>query len=700
MFDNCEHLIDACARLADLVLHSCKDVRILASSREALGVAGELAWHVPSLSLPDLKNLPTLEQLTQYEAVRLFIDRATLIQPHFVVTKENAPAIAQVCSRLDGIPLALELAAARANVLSVEQIAKRLDDRFRLLTGGARTALPRQQTLRAMIDWSYNLLSADEGLLFRRLSVFTGGWRLEAAEAVCGGDGIDSYLVLDLLSQLVNKSLVIMKEENSESRYHGLETIRQYGREKLFETEEAAQIRNKHLDFFIQLAEQGFEGLLGPDDLVWIDKLEAENDNFRAALSWSLESPQVDPQKALQLSGALQDFWDTRGYTSEGFQWYKEALKKATDDPTSARCRALLGAGLLCGRLSRHKDATRYQEEALPLARQLNIPKLLIIILLWSANMQDDEDEARKRQQEAITLSRATEGQPYLPMLLGFWSVWYSTDVSEAIRYIKEAYEISEKQGNARRRSQVLWQYGSIEMRRANLDSANALLQEALRLSRLLKDKHSTALNLLMLGRTATRQGSFEVADRYEEEGLQTLRDLSDHSCSLECTFHLGWNSYLAGELDRAVEHFSASLSLSRDYDLSDLVSLPTLGLGRSAVDRGELSAAKSYFMEAMETHKRSPGSTYFLAYTLEALCAVPNLAPATAARFMGRAEAIREKQGYMLGPSERKLVDPVVENLISQLGKDEFDSERAAGVALTSGQAVDNAIEALQILE
>jgi predicted ATPase/class 3 adenylate cyclase len=313
VFDNCEHLIEACARFADLLLRSCKDVKILATSREALGVAGELAWHVPSLSLPDVNQLPSFEQLSQYEAVRLFIERALLVQPHFKVTKDNAPAIAQVCFRLDGIPLALELAAARANVLTVEQISKRLDDRFRLLTGGSRTALPRQQTLRAMIDWSYNLLSEQERLLFRRLAVFVGGWTLEAAEAVCSGEGLGPDLVLELLSQLVNKSLVVMVEVNGESRYHCLETIRQYGREKLFESEEAATIRDRHLDTYIQLAEQGYEELQGRNDLVWIEKLEMENDNFRAALSWSLESPGVDPQKALQLSGALQDFWVYEG---------------------------------------------------------------------------------------------------------------------------------------------------------------------------------------------------------------------------------------------------------------------------------------------------------------------------------------------------------------------------------------------------
>ena len=256
-----------------------------------------------------------------------------------------------------------------------------------------------------MIDWSYNLLTEEERLLFRRLSVFTGGWTLEAAEAVCGGDGLESYLVLDLLSQLVNKSLVIMAEENGESRYHRLETSSGHtGSDKLFETEEAARIRDKHLDFFIELADRGDKELLGPDDLIWIEKMEIENDNFRTALSWSLELPDIDPQKALQLSGVLQNFWDTRGYTSEGYQWLSDALKRAPAAPTSQYCRALIGAGLLCVRLSRDKNAVIYLENALNLARQLNIPPLIIRSLLDSTQALEDHMQARKHLEEAMAL--------------------------------------------------------------------------------------------------------------------------------------------------------------------------------------------------------------------------------------------------------------------------------------------------------
>lgn len=702
VFDNCEHLIESCAQFAGVLLRSCKDVKILASSREALGVAGEMAWHVPSLSQPDPKHLPAIEQISEYESVRLFIERAALVQPHFAVTKDNAIAIAQICFRLDGIPLAIELAAARANVLTVEQIAKRLDDRFRLLTGGARTALPRQQTLRALIDWSYNLLSEEERLLFRRLAVFAGGWTLEAAEAVCCGDGmvpvgeIESDRVLDLLSQLVNKSLVVMTEENGESRYHRLETIRQYAREKLFETEEAAQIRDRHLDYYIQFADQGDEELLGPNDLIWIEKMEIENDNFRTALSWSLESPDTDPQKALQLSGALQNFWDTRGYTSEGFQWLSDALKKAPATPTSKYCRALIGAGLLCIRLSEDKKATIYLDNALKLARQLNIPILIIRCLLDSVQAMDDPVERRKRFEEGMSLARSTQNQAYLAESLGMWAYAFLDNALDITHSIKEAHEIAKKLGNARLLAWVLWVYGGIEMQRANYVSATSKIQEALRLSQQLKEKHRTAHCLILLGRLTTQQMNYDTAIPYAEESLQILRDLGDRSCSCQSLLWLGWNAYLGGDAGRAIEYIEECLFIFRDIE-SPYAYVPLVFLGRVNTSQGNIQKAKILLFEALESMKKSPDWNYMSTYCLEAVCGIPGVSPDQAARILGKAEAIREKEGFVIPISERHLVDPIFERLQLQLGKESFDSARAIGAGLSLEQAVDDAIEVLQ---
>ncbi|HWS81019.1 MAG TPA: AAA family ATPase [Rubrobacter sp.] len=265
VLDNCEHLIGACADLVDALLRSCPGLRILGTSREALGITGEVAWPVPSLSLPDLRRLPEVASLPRYESARLFIERAAAVKPSFALTERNAVAVAQVCYRLDGIPLAVELAAARTKMLSVEQIAGRLDDCFGLLTDGGRTAMPRHQALHATMEWSHELLGREERVLFRRLSVFAGEFTLEAAESVCTGENLERDDVLELLSHLVDKSLVVVREEDGEARYRLLEKVRQYAREKLDGTGDEAEVGRRHLGFYVVLAEEAEKELSGPD---------------------------------------------------------------------------------------------------------------------------------------------------------------------------------------------------------------------------------------------------------------------------------------------------------------------------------------------------------------------------------------------------------------------------------------------------
>ncbi len=335
VLDNCEHLIAACAQLVETLLRSCADLRILTTSREAFTIPGETIWPVPSLGVPDAYHLPPREGLVKYEAVHLFIERAVSVLPTFRLTQENASALAQVCRRLDGLPLAIELAAARVKVLSVEQIAARLDDSYRLLAGGSRTALPRQQTLQATIDWSHHLLSEKERILFRRLSVFMGGFTLEAAEAVCAGNGIEQDEVLDLLSHLIDKSLVAVAQRSGEARYRLLETIRQYGQDKLQEFGEAANLRRNHCDWYVGLSERAESEILGARQGSWFDRLEVEHDNLRAALGWSLE--QKEAETAARMGAAIWRFWLLRGYMSEGRRWLERAL--------AGRGTPLVGAG-------------------------------------------------------------------------------------------------------------------------------------------------------------------------------------------------------------------------------------------------------------------------------------------------------------------------------------------------------------------
>jgi predicted ATPase len=326
VLDNSEHLIMACAQLTEALLRAGANVRVLATSREALGLAGETVWRVPSLSLPVPSQAASIKEVLQSEALHLFAERAKAVNPEFTVADDNAGTLVDVCRRLDGIPLAIELAAARLNVLSVEQINERLNDRFRLLTGGSRTALARQRTLEAAIDWSYELLSKAEQHLLCRLSVFAGGWTLEGAENVCSGNGINKGTMLDLLSRLVDKSLVIAeKDAIGNRRYRFLESVRQYGRERLLRSRQVQRLRDRHFTFFLDLARRAETELQGLDQVHWLKRLEVEHDNLRAALEWSAAGREQGDE-GLEMAGALFWFWMKRCYFSEGHQALERAL--------------------------------------------------------------------------------------------------------------------------------------------------------------------------------------------------------------------------------------------------------------------------------------------------------------------------------------------------------------------------------------
>lgn len=376
VLDNCEHLIDTCARLSEYFLQSCPRLKIITSSREALGIDGETVYRVPSLSLPqDLEDQDVSDlgpDLLGYEATRLFAERAIKANPQFTLTKDNAPHVTQICQRLDGIPLAIELAAARVKLFTPQQIAERLGDRFKLLTGGSRTALPRQQTLRALIDWSYLTLNEPEQDVLRALAVFSGGWTFEAAEAVAG-----QIEAMDGLSGLVNKSLVNVEEREGESRYRYLETIRQYAMEKLLESGDAVHVRDRHLAHFMDYASRAEEHYRTPQRLLWLNRLEVEHDNIRSALGWALES---DPASALRMVCSLNIFWLSHSYLTEGSNWCQAAISRAealaADHPDldPIRAQACTALAMLSINRGDHRTGQSASQQAAALARQLDDP--------------------------------------------------------------------------------------------------------------------------------------------------------------------------------------------------------------------------------------------------------------------------------------------------------------------------------------
>ena len=532
ILDNCEHLIEASARVTDTLLNAAPGLKILASSREALGLRGELAHPVPSLSLPDIRNLPLVEQLSQYEAVRLFIDRAALVSPHFVVDRQNAPHIAQICHRLDGIPLAIELAAARVKVLTVEQISKRLDDRFRLLTGGSRTALPRQQTLRALIDWSYDLLTENERLLLRRLSVFAGSWTLESAEAVCAGSDIESYDVMDLLSQLVNKSLVmvIKKSQSGQKsfsaqaplRYRMLETIRQYGREKLLEVGEGNTIRDQHFDHYLQMAKLILPEFFGPRELVWLVWLDDEWDNIRAAVEWSMETR---PEAGLELVNCLGYlFLDSQNNAMEMRNWLEQLISHpANAARTAGKARGLLHwAWYANGNSESSARVGSMVAEALSIYEDVGDRNGLAHAYLTAALAADTPETGSHYFEKALHFLHETEDKVWIAFALRYFGWLIETqDYTRKRTSLEKSLSIYRELGFISGTIEVLKQLGALAIRERNFELAHLRLDEALSILQ----KHVSVLgdSITMsydLGDLAYYEGHYGLAQIYYENCL------------------------------------------------------------------------------------------------------------------------------------------------------------------------------------
>jgi predicted ATPase/class 3 adenylate cyclase/DNA-binding CsgD family transcriptional regulator len=404
VLDNCEHLLEASAATAEAVLRAGPAVVVLATSRAPLGVAGETNWRVPSLSLPAERAHEPVEALAQSDAVRLFIERALKVRPNFAITNDNAPSVAGICHALDGIPLAIELAAARVRLMAVEEIAAALTDRFRLLTGGTRNALPRQQTLRASVDWSYELLSEDERTLLRRLAVFIGGWTLDLAEDVTAGDGLERYSVLDLLSSLVDKSLVLVEDRERSTRYRLLETVRQYALDHLAQSPDAHAVRERHCDALLTLAERVEPHLVGIDQHLWLATLAAEDANLTQALE---HAAQTDPAKALRLAVALTFYWKLRGRFVAAETGYAHALDAAApDDPL--RARALWGRAYLMAYAGGYEEAVEYAQVALELAEAASDRSTMARALdaLGTVTMFADPQATRPGQERSVALAR------------------------------------------------------------------------------------------------------------------------------------------------------------------------------------------------------------------------------------------------------------------------------------------------------
>jgi len=534
ILDNCEHLVDASARLADALVRGCPSVQILATSREPLGIGGETRWRTPSLSLPALDSSGRVEHLIGSEAIRLFVIRAAAAEPSFVLTAENAPSVVQICRRLDGIPLAIELAAARVRVLPPEQIARRLEDGFRVLAGGGRTALPRQQTLRAAIDWSYALLEGDERRLLRRLAAFAGTFDLEAVEHVAGveaddagadasagtarpGIGEPAPEILDVLTQLADKSLIHVEQRSGQARFHLLEMIRQYAAERLEEAGEARQIRQRHAVWYLALAERLEPRLWTTDDPSVPDRLELDHANLRVGLDWWQET---EPDQGLRLAAALWRFWELRGYLTEGRAALESVL--AVDTPTvqagtATRARALLGAGYLARDQSDTRTARTRFEECLTVFRAIDdrwgIGSALRALGVL-AQSDGDLATARGYFEQTIAIFRQIDhllGVGWTLRNLGILAQIEGDRAGAAARF-EESLPVLRQIGDIIGTGRVLGSLGILARINGESGRAQGLLEESLALVRQAGDRRGESMGLAALGFLALQRDDWPRA--------------------------------------------------------------------------------------------------------------------------------------------------------------------------------------------
>ncbi|MBE1593582.1 ATP-binding protein [Nonomuraea angiospora] len=502
ILDNCEHLLDECATVAETLMRAAPGLRILATSRQTLGVVGEQTMAVPPLPMPDFDLArSSTDSLKQFDAIRLFADRSQSVLPGFEITEDNQDSVARIVRRLDGIPLAIELAAVRLRAISVEQLLARLDDRFRLLTMGARTALPRQQTLRALIDWSYALCTEQERLLWGRLSVFSGGLDLEAAEHVCAGDGIEPDEVVDLVVGLVGKSVLAREGDQTTVRYRLLETIRQYGRDRLRESGDEAALRARHRDWFEDLASRGQREWFGPDQVAWFNRLRAEHGNIRSALDYCLTTP-GEAVRGLAIATSLRFYWIATGSLREPRDWLDRLLASNDaegDAAATARANALCVNARLAVLQSDFALAADMLEEARGLAKQLDSAAILAEISYvrgLATLLQRDIAGAADLLEEAVAGYREADAPMGVVNALLYLATAHSLlgHPGEAVTRFTEGLETCQAREDHWFRSYTLWVYGIEVWREGDVARAVEMEREAIRHKEPFDDRLGTAL--------------------------------------------------------------------------------------------------------------------------------------------------------------------------------------------------------------
>ena len=688
VIDNCEHLVDPCAALVEDLLRAGPGVRILATSRELLRVPVETAWRVPSMSTPPAGT--GLEELAGFEAARLFLERARLLSPGLQLSAADAGHVTRICARLEGIPLAIELAAARTRLLSVGEIAERLDDRFGLLSTGARTAPGRHQTLRAAVDWSYDSLSAPERRLFDRLSVFSGGFTLHAAEAVCDTSELEPASVLETLGALVDKSMVLSDPGPAASRFRMLETLRQYGAERLAERAGAEPARDRHLTWAVALAAEAEPHLEGSGQAEWLQRLAVEHDNLRGALGWATSSS--DSAALLSLATALGRFWEVRGHLSEGRRWLEAALEAWSEESAAPRAGAHRWAGVLAQRQGDHHAARRHYEAGLAMSRDAGDRRGTASALHSLGNLEGLQgrlDAANSLYEESLAIGRDLGDRRVTAASLTNlgWIAQTRGDFAGARRSNGEALAAWQELGDQQGLAQTLTAVAYLALLQGDYATVRSSCAQSLELQHELGDRYGACWSLTYLGWAAQNEGDLAAARQLHDEALAIRRKLGDRYGESWSLSHLGDLERAAGHPAEARRLLDESLQAAEDLGDTYCMSWSLLRLAKLARSEDDDAAAVDLFRRGLAVAGRH-GDRVATAECLEGLASTLAGPPAQleqAARLFGTAHALREAVGALVPPADLPRYERDVNGVRKGLGEAAFarawDTGRVAAV-------------------
>ena len=694
VLDNFEQVVEAAGVVSQLLAASPK-LKVVVTSRMPLRVGGEREYPVPSLSTPKPPP-PPLHVLSQYDAVRLFIERAQGVRPDFELSGENAPAVAEICHRLDGLPLAIELAAVRIRLFPPQTLLSRLGNRLKLLTGGARDASARQRTLRATIDWSYDLMGEQDKALFARLSVFVGGRSLEAMEAVCDPDG--ELDVLSGVESLIEKSLLRQEEGvGGEPRYAMLETIQEYAGERLEQSGQAEELRRRHAEYFLALAEEAESQLWGPRQVGWLDRLEEERDNLRAALAWSIERDEHEP--GLRLAWALWRFWQLRSHPSEGRSWLKQLLARSDVAPPRSRAKALLIAGDLALEQGDGLEAVPPLERAAHIFRAIGDDRCLSLTLATLAiayHPGGRHAEALPVAEEALQLAREAGDDwaaGFATLVLGNVT-WIEGDPERGELLLAEGLSIAHRTGDRWAIGFVSLQLAGFLASRGDYERAAGSLEEACRVFRELGARKYAAAALLNLALVSTERGDYEQGSDLSAEGLALVMETGNVALTAYAYVILGAAALGRGDGEEAATRFTDALALFERAGDEIIVAECTLQLGRAVLISGDTERAAGLLVKSLEL-RRGRGDKWGMADCLEgcAMLAAARGRAASAARLWAAAGVVRESLGTPLSPNERRIQGSYLAAARGQLGDVDWATAREEGQAMTLERAVEYAL-------